>query len=38
MTPQEDIKLFDDYDELFIIENTDDITARYVDVLERSMD
>ncbi|WP_139365650.1 extracellular solute-binding protein [Shouchella patagoniensis] len=38
MTPQEDIKLFEEYDEMFIIENTDDITARYVDVLERSMD
>ena len=28
MTPQEEIKLFDEYDEMFIIENMDDITAR----------
>ncbi|BAD66183.1 extracellular solute-binding protein [Shouchella clausii] len=38
MTPQEEIKLFDQYDEMFIIENMDDITARYVEVLEGSMD
>lgn len=38
MTPQEEIKLFDEYDEMFIIENMDDITARYVEVLEGSMD
>ncbi|MDQ0207381.1 extracellular solute-binding protein [Alkalicoccobacillus murimartini] len=37
MTPQDEISLFDEYDEDYIIENTDDITARYVDVLERSM-
>ncbi|MGN7286513.1 extracellular solute-binding protein [Shouchella rhizosphaerae] len=38
MTPQEEIKLFDEYDEMFIIENMDDITARYVEVLEGSLD
>ncbi|GAF16252.1 ferric iron ABC transporter, iron-binding protein [Bacillus sp. JCM 19046] len=38
MTPQSEIKLFEEYDEDYIIENTDEITSRYVDVLERSMD
>ncbi|MBG9786086.1 iron ABC transporter substrate-binding protein [Alkalihalobacillus lehensis] len=37
MTPQDEIHLFEEYDEDFIIEHTDDITARYVDVLEQSM-
>ncbi|GGP12198.1 extracellular solute-binding protein [Oceanobacillus neutriphilus] len=38
MVPQDEINLFEEYDEMWVIENTDEITARYVDLLEKSLD
>ncbi|KMK77375.1 extracellular solute-binding protein [Alkalihalobacillus pseudalcaliphilus] len=38
MTPQSDIKLFEEYDEMWVIEHTEEITSRYVDIIERSLD
>src|SRR5690625_1687984 len=38
MVPQDDIKLFETYDEKWVAENTDEITERYIDLIERSLD
>lgn len=38
MVPQDDIYFFEEYDELWVVENTDEITNRYIDVIERSLD
>lgn len=38
MIPQDEIKLFEEYDEEWVVENTDEITERYIDVIERSLD
>lgn len=38
MIPQSDIKLFPEYDEMFVIEHTEEILSRYVDIVERSLE
>ncbi|MDQ0253282.1 iron(III) transport system substrate-binding protein [Evansella vedderi] len=38
MIPQDEIKFFEEYDEMWVVEHTDEIIARYVDIIERSLD
>lgn len=38
MIPQNEIYFFEEYDELWVVEHTDEIIARFTDVIERSLD